>query len=556
MNTLSSFTIFYDVVVAVYFIYTICRSNGFIGRTIFCKDIPICRSIRVVFDKTSTGIHIGISAEIVGLSFHFNPHTCVIARTVAVSCASCIGRPSTHGRTVFVKSILNSIYSLFANVKFVIGACKAVAFVCGLPTGLQYAIDRIVEITVHLKYACSRFINKSTVFVCAYELAVNDYIVVSNFNLRNDSSPINYRLTSLTIGSILIARISSSCFLIENGKFCIVNVVGRRNCCEFGSYIDCSAERNIVNSTVNNVNIDVYYGLVVGCGKSHLFIVHIVITVERPNANRNAYKSVIESLTTYTVFFNGYSEDFRNLVVFQCSLEAVSNDSTLGFPSVSVIKLKLCYEFVYVCEIRNVDVNIVDGLCLRSFAGIVVTAKLNYCFTCNSEGTGDLHGVAKLVLNLKCNGMNTCTESNVALSGKHIAVDRGFYNNAVNGDLTGGKVKSCVICNGCGERNVVTVDNLAVIKRNSNVGGRISRIGNSGKHSIVNSRAVVKSDIVNVECKLSGSSRLYIRTNKGRRAGVCCCCVGIHCRKVKITGNINGHVYPTRFGNIRFSSRV
>ena len=287
-----------------------------------------------------------------------------------------------------------------------------------------------------------------------------------------------------------------------------------------------------------------------------IFVLNIIITIISPNANRNAYKSVIKSLTTYTVFFNSNSKKLGNFIVLKCSLKAISNNGTLSFPSVSIVELKNCNELINICEISHINIYVVDGLSLRCFTGIIMTTKFNNRITCNCKCASNLHRVTKLVLNFESNCVLACAKNNVTLCGKHIAVDRGFYNNSVNCNLTGGKVKSRVICNGCGECNVVTVDNLAVIKRNCNVRCRICRICNSRKNSIIYSRAIVKSDIINVECKLSGSCGLYISTNEGRRAGVCYCCVGIHCRKVKITGNINGHVYPTRFGNIRFSSRV
>ena len=265
-----------------------------------------------------------------------------------------------------------------------------------------------------------------------------------------------------------------------------MNVVRRRNGCEFGCNVDGACEGIlIVENTVNNVNVNVYNGLVAFYG--HVLIRYIVVTIPSPNSYGNAYESVIESLAAYAVFFNSYSKKLGNCVVFEGSLKTVCNNSSLGFPSVRVVQLELCNELVYACKVCNVDVNVVDRLCLGSFAGVVMTAECDHCITCNCKCASDLHRVAKLVLNLKCNGMNTCNKSNVTLGGEHIAVDGGFYNNTVNGDLTGGKVKSCVISNSCGERNIIAVNHLAVIKRNSSIGSGISGIGNGRKNSVVNS---------------------------------------------------------------------
>ena len=376
---------------------------------------------------------------------------------------------------------------------------------------------------------------------------------MGNHDLGDNGTPIDDRLTGFAVSSVLVTSLSSGCFLIQDNQFCIVDMVGRRNCCEFGCNVNGATEGVAVNNTVNNVNVDVYNRLV--AFYRHVLIRYIVVTIPSPYANRNAYESVVQSLAAYAVSFNSYGKDFGNFVVLEGSLEAVSNNSTLGFPSVRVVQLKLCNQLVYVCEICNVDINVVDRLCLRSLAGVTMTAKLNNSITSNCKCASDLHGVTELVLDLKSNNVLACTESYVALGGKHITIDGGFYNNTVNDDLAGGKVKSRVICNGCGERNVVTIDNLSVIKRNSNVGGRISRIGNSRKHSVVHSGAVVESDIIDVESNYISGIGFYIGTDEGRRTRVAFIgCYG-HA-EIIVLRNVDSCVNPTRFRNIGIGCRV
>ena len=433
--------------------------------TVCCKGVNSVTFFCIVTvnsDCANASVHVEIFTEIILITCESYPATLNESRTYTVTSAVAIGSECTHGCAVFVKGVSNTTNGCgCVSVQLIIVACitihcegcaavdVVIAFVCThiLPALNELAVYSVVEIISCRNYAGAKC--GSITASCTNKCCVNNCIVVTG--CFNNSTKVYDGLTCCTVSSACVTVFGTSSNLIcKSNKLCIVNVVGRGNCCEFGSNVNGATERVAVNNTVNNINIDVYNRLVTHICRIQRLFSNIIISIISPNANRNAYKSVIESLTTYTVSFNGYGENLRNFVVFQCSLEAVSNNSTLGYPSVSVIKLKLCNQLVYVCEIRNVDVNIVDGLCLGSFAGIVVTTKLNYCITCNSESAGDLHGVTKLVLNLKCNGMNTCTESNVALSGEHIAVDRRFYNNTINGDLTGGKVKSCVICNGCG----------------------------------------------------------------------------------------------------------
>ena len=184
-----------------------------------------------------------------------------------------------------------------------------------------------------------------------------------------------------------------------------------------------------------------------------------------------------------------------------------------------------------------------------------MTTKFNHSISCNCKCTSNLHGITKLVFNLKSNNVLTCTESNIALGRKHIAVDRGLYNNTVNCDLTGGKVKRSIISYSCRECNIITCDSSAVLKRNCNIRCRICRIGYSRKYSIVNSRAVVESDIVNVESNYIRSIGFYISTDEGRRTGV-----GLvrrrHSRHIIVLADINSSIYPTRFRNICICCRV
>ena len=518
-----------------------------------------------MLNETNTCIHIGISAEIVFLTVDSCVCTSIILGTIAISGTGCIYNPCTLSNTILIECILNTTNSFLTNVKFVIRTCVAVTITSSLPTGLKFAIDGVIEVTVHLEDTGAGGIYLAAAFILTYELSVNDLVVMSDLDLGNDSAPIYNRLAALAVSSVLIACLCSGCFLVKGYKLCVVKVIRRRNSCKFGCYIDRAAEEVTIYSTADNVTYDVDNRTVIAgniltcfisiaCGII-IFFVNIIVQVIGPYANRNAYESVIKSLATCAVSFNGHGKNLRNLVILKGSLEAICNNCTLGFPSVRVVKLELCNELVYVCKICYIDVYIVDRLSLRSIVGIVMTAKLNYSITRNCKCTCDLHGVTKLVLNLKGNSVNACAKSNVALGGKHIAVDRGFYNNAVNGNLTGGKVERGIISNSCGERNVVTIDNLAVIKRNSNVRCRVSGSGDSGKHSIVNSRAVVESDIVNVECNYICSIGFYISTNErgGTRIGFVS---WRHSRHIVVLADVDGSINPSRFGNVCIRCRV
>ena len=373
----------------------------------------------------------------------------------------------------------------------------------------------------------------------------------------NDGTKINHGLTGLAVGSSGITVLGTgSGLVLEGSQLCIMDVVRRRNGGQFGSNADGACEGIlIVDHTVNNLNVNVYNGLVTHVSRCVVGIVHVVVTVERPNANRDAHKSVIESLAAYTISFNGHSQDLGNSVVLEGSLEAGGNDGTLGLPLVSVVQLQLCDQLVHVGQISHVDVHVVNGLSLGSLAGIVVAAQLHHGIAGNGEGTGDLHGVAQLVLYLKGNGMNTRAQRNVALGGKRVTVNGSLNCHTVHSDLTGGQIQSSVIGNSSGECHVVTVDYGTVIQGNSGIGGGVGGGGDGGQNSVIHSGGIVQSNVVNVEGNYVRGFGLNVSTEEGRRTAVPF--VGSHGHaEIVVLGNINGCVDPTGLGNIRIGSRV
>ena len=421
---------------------TVC-TKGINSITLFCV-------VTVNSDCANTGVHVEVFTEIVLIACKSYPATLNESRTNTVTSTIVVGGESTHGCAVFIEGVGNTTNGhCGVCIELIISTCIAIhcercttvdviITLVGahiLPACYEFTVYSVVQVTICLNNACAKNSNVTASYTS--ESCINNLIVVAGS--LNNSTEINYGLTGLAVGTAGVACLSTSCCLIsKSNKFCIVNVVRRRNCCEFGFNVDGTCEGVAINNTVNDFRNDVNNRLVAHFCSRIICFVYSIITVIYPYTNGNANKSVIESLSTYAVSFNGNGKKLRNFVILKGCLEAICNNCTLSFPSVGVIQLNNSNKLVYVCEVCNVNVNVVDRLCLRSFAGIVVTAKFNNSITCNSKGTSDLHGVAKFILNLKCNDMSAGSESNVALGGEHIAVDGGFNNNTVNSDLTGG----------------------------------------------------------------------------------------------------------------------
>ena len=489
--------------------------------TIFCKNIPYRRYIGIILYKSDTGVHIRISTEVICITIDFCPCTNITCRTVTVNGTFIGGYPSTALKnTIFVKLISTTTdYFRHISVHFICARRGvAISAVYGLPAGFEDVIDGIVEIAVHFKDTGAGLIYFAAAVIGTYELIAYDCVVVVDFNLGNNGTPIHNRLTGFAIGSVFIAYFGNGSVLIENGKLCIVEVVRRGNCGEFGSYVDRACEGVTVENAVNHFTLNVYNGLIAGTDISRRIVIrsgNVVVSFIRPNAHRDANKRSFGSLYG-SVSLNNYGEKLRNFVVFESRLKAVCHNRTLGFPSICGIKSKYNFQLIYCSNISNVNVYIVYRLCLCSFTGIVMTAERNCRITCNGEGSGQSCGVAEFVLDLESNYMFACNENNILCGRERGARNSSLYFNTVYVDLAGGKVESSVIGNGCRKCNLITGDSGTVFERNCGIGSRVSRSGNSGKNSVVNSGAVVESNIVDIEGDFFCRIRFDVSTKEGR----------------------------------------
>ena len=207
-------------------IQTVRRRIVPIERTVFTEVMPYGIGVGVVLDKANTCIHISVSGKVILFTINCSICTRIVFRTIAISGTGRIYYPCALGNTIFIKDILDSANGLFTNIELIIGTCIAVTFISSLPTGLEDIVNRIVEITIHLKNAGTGHVYFEAIFAVMLshtnELTVIDLILMIDNDLIGDGSPINYRLTSLAIGSVHITCFFQGCFLVENGKLCIV----------------------------------------------------------------------------------------------------------------------------------------------------------------------------------------------------------------------------------------------------------------------------------------------------------------------------------------------
>ena len=523
--------------------------------------------ISIHINQSNTSKHIIVFTKIVLLTCESYPATLNESRAYAISCACAVSSPSTHSSSVFSEGICDTVNSLCSvSVKLIIIACIAVhcercaaidvvvTLICThiLPALYKLTVNSVIEIVAYFNYTCTK--NSNVAASSTNKLCVN-YTVIMSLGFNNRTK-VNDRLTGLTICSACESCFCTCCFLIsDSSQLCIMNVVRRRDSCKLGCYVDGTCEGVTVNNTVNNFYFNVDNRLVAHFGYGIILTCNSTVAVISPNSYGNAYESIVKRSADRTGSFNGNGKELGNLVILKSSCEAISNDSALGCPSVRVVEFENCNKLICICEVCNVNIYVVDRLSLRSLAGVVVTAELNRRITCNSKCSGNSHGITKFVLNFKCNGVNTGSKSNVTLRRERVTCDSNLNLHAINKDLTGGKVKSNIIRYSCGECNIITCDSSTVFKRNCYVRGRISGIGYCRKYSVINSRAVVESNIVNVESNYIRSIGFYISTDEGRRTGVRLV-RRRDSRQIVVLADINGSIDPTGFGNICIGSRV
>ena len=549
-----------DVMIAVDLIQTVSNGGVSVDNTVFAKVIPVSGGIGVVLNEADAGEHIGVSAEVVGLAVQLDPHTGIVAGAVAVALAGGIGHPGTVGSAVFGKDISNAANGLLADVQLVIGACEAVlAVACILPAGLQLVVDGVVQIAVHLKDAGAGFVHMAAALVLADELAVDDGVVM--VQLLQLGTPVNDGHTSAAVGAVLVAFFRQGGFLAQNGQGIVVDMVGGRNGGQLGCHIDGAAHgrdglvgegdlaANDLGNDVDNRLVAHVRGSVVGVG-------NIVVAVKGPDTDGNADQGVTDGAYLGSVLrLDGNGQQLGDLVVIEGSLEAVGHNRALGLPGVGVVQVQLSDQLGDIGQPGNMDVHIVDGLCHGGFAGIVVTVQFHNGVTGHGEGSGDLHGVAQLVLDLEGHGVGAGNQYHVLLGGEHTACDGRADSDAVHGDLTGGRIQSGVVGDLGRESHLGAGDHSALSQIHSGVGGGVGGVGDGGQHSVIHGGAVVQSDVVDVEGDIRGESGLDVGADEGGRTGVAF--IGSYGgAEVIILGNVDGGVHPAGLGDIRVGGGV
>ena len=541
--------------------YIFANQDTFIGELVKHR-------IRVTANnQVDTFVAVTLSVKAIGLAIDLCPHnismgacgsrTVIVTGAIAVLCSLLIGYPCTHGAAVFIKDIGDAVDGLFTHSKLIGRVCEALAAIVRiLPAGNQLAANGVVQIAVHFKHAGTGLINMAAAFILTNELSINNFVIMSNLNLIDDSAPVYNGLTGLAVGTVLITGLCCGSFLIENGQFLVMHMVGGGDRSQFGSNIDGASEGSTVNFTINHLALDIDHRLIAQVRRCVIGIGHIVITVKGPHTDRDADQSLVSRLCLGSINqLNSHGQQFGNLIVIEGCLEAICNHGALGFPGVGVVQLQLCNQLGNAGQIRNINVHVVDRLRLGSFAGIIMTGQCNSGITGNCESTAQSCRIAQFILNLESYGMGTGIQHSIFLGRQNTAGNASLNSKTVHIDLSGSQIKCCIVGNGSSKSYFIAVDNYSVLQSHSGIRGRISGRRNGGQDSVIHSRTVIQSDVINVESNDIRSVRLDVSTDKRGRTGVPL--ISRYRRtEVIVLGNIDTCIDPAGLGDICIGSRV
>ena len=174
--------------------------------------------------------------------------------------------------------------------------------------------------------------------------------------------------------------------------------------------------------------------------------------------------------------------------------------------------------------------------------------------TGDGDGAGDLSQIAQLVLDLEADPVDAGVQGNV-VAGQNAAGNVGIHGNTVNQNNAGGVVQAGIVCDLGGECHGSAGDLCAILQSHGLVGGGVGDITDGGQDSIVHSRGVVQSDVIDVEGDDSRFSGLDVGTGNGGRTGVGLV-VGIGSSDVVVGSQVDGSIDPARLGDISLGAGI
>ena len=453
-----------------------------------------------------------------------------------------------------------------------------------LPAGLQIASDSVIAETVILNQT-GNICGCTTIRAGQHAGIVIVFVAMSGRG--NGGAPRDHRLTDIAVGSAGVAIFRAGCGFVSQfsdsmgmDQCAIGRTIGR---CGHGSFHGHASAETFAVAAAGIGNNKAFQNLAVNghSGDAQcrgILASHMILAVPGPDTDRDAGDGLLTGVAAAVFLDQMNVQNVFQIVDAVCGnfvlqVAAVDHIALLYgkagkhgriicFPGICRVKLDSGVDLLHLAQIRGLDIHIVDGACFGGIASVIVSAHRNQCgfvFYRNGQRLGQLAGIAHLVGDFESDGVGAHRQGYCLGGGKGIAgsgnIHKGYSIHIDHGGavIQAAHVAGGIVCHLCAEVHGSGGGNSREI--HALVIGDVGGIGDHRSVPVIHCGAVVQGNVVNVERMDRGGRGLDVGTDKRGGTGVC----GI--RRITgldivISGQIDGRINPSGFGNIRFRTAV
>ena len=567
----------------------------------------IQRSITITFlDYADAFVAVTISVKGVGFAVDHCPYrigvgvgcsAAIVTGAKVVLRADIIGNPCAQSDCIFTEGKGDTIDDCLSINNQLLGGGISVHITVNvavgqLPAGHGLACDCVVIGFAILDNTAAGFLMLA--YSANEEAFGVDGVDMSAFDLL---APVDDRLTGFTVGSVLVAILSAGGFLAGNSQFFIVIMPGNDIIVDFGFYGFAAVEGQhlavhgldpAVAHIVINGNDGAVAGLELGLTVDD-FAGNGVHTIPGPDAHRQAdqracaFQSVVglsqsDGDNIVHIMDVGGAAGKGGVTTVTAQQFAAHNFETIGnrqvfqFPGVCSVEHDVGFKFLDIFNIVGLQVYIVDGVILGRLTAVVMTANVyqRILFVkLNGELNILLGEVAGLVGDFEGHDMGFSVQSRIFGGCQNGTIYLAVEFNTVQIDLSGVKIQadcSAVdnIRNRGGETGAGGIDHggAVFVQRNgfvcrNNIDLSAFFSADDGCIAVRRNRAVVQSEVIEVEDQILGSIRLDVVADEA--GGTRTILIFIRVIQSDIIAQslqINSKEHPTGIRNVGFRHAV
>ena len=568
-------------------------SQSLLQFAILSKQIHLVASIGVILvgsDGTVASATVAMVIEIIGFTIDNLPAVLIGTGTVEILNACFLLNPNTRNQLTLNKGILQLVSQtevclrVGSVVTSISGGIEVIpAILYHLPTLLQLTGDCIIGIAVVLNQT-GNFCSCTT--IRASQNTGMIIILVTVAISSGDCTPVNNRSAAIAVGSAGVAVLGASYRLVNQCND-LMDMPGVNRVIDHGLYAFLAAKGDhftagILSIAKQDLIVDRNDRAVAG---SKLFLrcnglsSCMVDTTPGPHTDRQAQKSLFT--TQFTILSTGqYDADnvlnrvniiggskclIITVLVGYNVLDFVTgcDRHALQFPLVRRVQLNISFNVLHILGIVSLNVNVVNRVVFRLFAGIVVASYINQALffgSLDGKGRRFLSAVTQHIRNLEGDRVLAIGQRNIADSCHDTTSNLGINLHTVQIDLCGFNIQASHIalvaisyirrerCTGC-------IDDCVVCSHSS-IRTCILDLTNDGLLTVIYSRAVVEGDIIKVEGPGNRVHGLNIEADERGGTAMILGCEGLQCTNIIVRSQVEGSVHPAVSRDIFLSTGI